>query len=59
MARDLTRRNPDPNAVFRMTAAALAKAFRGLADEHRDDPDAMRDLLTAADAIDRALHHLV
>lgn len=58
MARDPTRGSPDPNEVFRKSAAALAEAFRGLADEHHDDADAKRDLLAAADAIDRALRHL-
>jgi hypothetical protein len=58
MPRDPGRSSPDPNAFFRKSAAGLAEAFRGLADEHRSDPDAMRDLLAAADAIDRALDHL-
>ncbi len=53
-----SRSDTDPNKVFRKSAAALAEAFRGLADEHRDDADAMRDLLAAANAIDRALRHL-
>jgi hypothetical protein len=58
MARDPSRSSPNPNAVFRKSAAALAEAFRGLADEHRDDPTAVRDLLAAAAAIDQALNHL-
>ncbi len=49
MARDPIRGSPDPNEVFRKSAAALAEAFRGLADERRDDRDAM---------IDRAVLHL-
>jgi hypothetical protein len=57
MAREPSRSSPDPNAVFHKSAAALAGAFRGLADEHRDDPIAVRDLLAAADAIDQALNH--
>lgn len=58
MARDPIRGSPDLNVVFRKSAAALAEAFRGLADEHHADADATRDLLAAADAIDRALRHL-
>lgn len=58
MARHPIRGSPDPNAVFRKSAAALAEAFRGLANEHSEDADGVRDLLEAADAIDRALRHL-
>jgi hypothetical protein len=46
---------PDPNAIFRRSAVALAEAFRGLARERKDDPEAVKDLLAAASAIERAL----
>jgi hypothetical protein len=59
MARDSTPASPDASAIFRRSALALAETFRALARERGTrDPDATRDLTTAADAIDQALQHI-
>jgi hypothetical protein len=50
---------PDLNVIFRRSAAALAEAFRGLAREREaTDPEAVKDLLAAASAIERPLAHI-
>jgi hypothetical protein len=48
----------DADAIFRRTALALAEAFRGLADERKDDPEAAQDMTDAAEAIEKAVAHL-
>jgi hypothetical protein len=49
---------PDGMAIFTRTALGLAEAFRGLAHEREGDREAKRDLLAAAEAVEKAIGHL-